>query len=70
VSSLPLWGRVDPLAVLAVDEKERRRRERAAHETASGEDSGVEAMFREEAPFEEDRAEDEEVDEEKAETKT
>jgi hypothetical protein len=68
VSSLPLWGRVDPLAVLAVDEKERRRREREAHEAASAEDRGVEAMFREEAPFEDDQAEDEETVDEKAET--
>ena len=38
LSSLPMWSRVDPLAVLTISEEERKRREKDLHDAEAEED--------------------------------
>ena len=46
LSSLPMWRRVDPFAVLSVSEEERKRREKDLREAEESEDREGQAVGR------------------------
>ena len=46
LTSLPVWRRVDPLAILALSDEERRRREEELRKARETEDSREEAVGR------------------------
>ena len=48
LSSLPVWQRVDPLSVLALSERERRKREKELREAELLEDSEIGDLLRNE----------------------
>ena len=70
VSSLPMWRRVDPLAVLSLSEEERRKREREQREARASEDeegAGIGELFDDDDPAR-DAPEDEDATQDKDET--
>jgi len=46
LSSLPIWSRVDPLAVLTISEEERKRREKDLREAQEAEDQADQGVGR------------------------